>query len=747
MAILAGVAVFSYIDGRQHEERTRAELVGQLRTIQAKLEGAFNSRLFLEKGIISFVITRQGERPNAPITQEELENFCQQFMPDLLGIRNISLVQNFVITHAYPYVGNEKAIGTDLSKIPEQREAILRVASGRRSVLAGPVQLVQGGTGIVHRTPIFWRPPGEEELSYWGQSSLVLMQEALFAEAGLLAEQTHLDIAVRGQDGAGSGGAIFWGEAKVFAREPVSILVTVPGGYWEMAAVPTGGWQQRSPFFFWIWGVGGVLAGCGGLLVWLLLRTRETKAYLRDSEEQFRQMFHQQQTMMWLVDPETLQIIMANRAAQEFYGYPVAELQMLRVVALAGAVAAELEEKYARHYADVSQRPCIEVPHRLANGEVREVEVRTTLIRLQERDFFFDVVQDVTERKRAEAQLRYMSLHDSLTGLYNRAFFERELQRCQEQRAGSVGLIFCDVDGLKLVNDTLGHEYGDVLLQKAATILTRCLEPADVIARIGGDEFAVLRRKTTADELQAACESVRRELANYNSTEQGIYMSLSLGFATAEGETDLRALYKDADYNMYREKMHRGQSARSAIVQTVMKLLAARDFITEGHADRMQDMAVALGRAVGVAEGKLADLRLLAQFHDIGKVGIPDRILLKPGPLDDEEREEMKRHCEIGHRIAQASPDLEPIADWILKHQEWWNGSGYPLGIRGEEIPLACRILAVVDAYDAMTSDRPYRKAMSREAALEELDRGAGMQFDPALVPVFKSLARSDFSD
>lgn len=168
-----------------------------------------------------------------------------------------------------------------------------------------------------------------------------------------------------------------------------------------------------------------------------------------------------------------------------------------------------------------------------------------------------------------------------------------------------------------------------------------------------------------------------------------------------------------------------------------MAALEARDFITEGHADRLKHLAGTLGRAMGLSEAILANVRLLAQFHDIGKVGIPDRILFKPGPLTPEERREMQRHSEIGHRIALSSPVLAPIADLILKHHEWWDGNGYPLKLKGKDIPLECRILAIVDAYDAMTSDRPYRKAMPRDEALRELFRCAGTQFDPYLVQKF----------
>lgn len=174
------------------------------------------------------------------------------------------------------------------------------------------------------------------------------------------------------------------------------------------------------------------------------------------------------------------------------------------------------------------------------------------------------------------------------------------------------------------------------------------------------------------------------------------------------------------------EKLHRNQSARCAIVRTMIKAMERRDFIAEGHADRIQELVVEVAAAVGLSEHRISDLRLLAQFHDIGKVGIPNRILFKTGSLTTEEVNEMHRHCEIGHRIIRSLPELAPIADWILKHHEWWDGSVYPLGPVGDEIPLECRILAIADAYDAMTSNRLYRQALSHREAGTELLRCAG---------------------
>ncbi|MFY9120286.1 MAG: HD-GYP domain-containing protein, partial [Syntrophomonadaceae bacterium] len=186
-----------------------------------------------------------------------------------------------------------------------------------------------------------------------------------------------------------------------------------------------------------------------------------------------------------------------------------------------------------------------------------------------------------------------------------------------------------------------------------------------------------------------------------------------------------------------------GMNARSAIFQTLVKALEIRDYITEGHTDRLQSSVRAMAEALGLPDRVIKDLQLLAYFHDIGKVGIPDYILFKEGKLTEDECRIMQRHCEIGHRIALSAPELTIISDWILKHHEWWDGHGYPLGLRGEEIPLECRILSIADAYDAMTNYRSYRPTRTHQEAVEELRRQAGSQFDPDLVKVFIELIES----
>jgi len=359
-----------------------------------------------------------------------------------------------------------------------------------------------------------------------------------------------------------------------------------------------------------------------------------------------------------------------------------------------------------------------------------------------------ETIRDISDRKQFEEQLKYLSLHDTLTSLYNRTYFEEEVNRLEVSRHKSIGLIICDVDGLKLVNDTLGHEAGDRLLMQVAKLLKSCFRADDVVARIGGDEFAILIPGCNTQSMESAYSRIKTAVYRHNSSSPDIPVSLSIGFAIRDNpELPMNEVFQIADNNMYREKLHSSQSARSAIVQTLMTTLKARDYITESHADRLRDIVVLMAQHINLPEHRITDLKLLAEFHDIGKVGIPDNILFKPGPLTIQETQEMQRHSEIGYRIALSAPELVPIADWILKHHEWWDGQGYPAGLKENDIPLECRILALADSYDAMTSDRPYRTAMSKIDALEEIRKFAGIQFDPQLAELFIELIKNNLED
>jgi len=347
-------------------------------------------------------------------------------------------------------------------------------------------------------------------------------------------------------------------------------------------------------------------------------------------------------------------------------------------------------------------------------------------------------LQDITRNRSLEEELKNLKERDPLTGLLNRRAFEREMEKVDTGQSDPVGIMLGDVDGLKFVNDTLGPEAGNRLLVAAAQTIRKAFSEDFLMARVGGDEFGVMGVKTERLIFEKARQKIREAVDRYNGENPAAQLSLSIGFAlNDEAPSQVHKIFTQADNNLSREKLLCNKSIHSSVVQTLNKALEMRDFITGGHAQRIREFAEKLARSIGLPERSVIDMRLLAQFHDIGKVGIPDRILMKPGPLSPEEAIEMQRHCEVGYRIALAATDLVPIADWILKHHEWWNGQGYPGGLKGEKIPLECRILAIVDSYDVITNDRPYRKGKSHGEALGEIQKYAGIQFDPYLVKKF----------
>ena len=335
---------------------------------------------------------------------------------------------------------------------------------------------------------------------------------------------------------------------------------------------------------------------------------------------------------------------------------------------------------------------------------------------------------------RARRSLELIAHTDALTGLYNRRALDRDLaaRTAGPRSAQSVGVVVFDLDGFKIYNDTFGHPAGDALLMRLGHALRNAAQPGERAYRLGGDEFCVLTSPA------ATTGAIKRGSDALSEQGEGFEITSSWGAALLpeEAQTSSEAL-RVADDRLYARKSDRGGSTGRQLSDALLVILGERSFDLGPHGRQVADLAEDIGRKLGLAEGDLVTLHHAARLHDIGKLAIPESILTKPSPLDPEEWSFIRRHTLIGERVLAAAPALASAATFVRSHHEHWDGSGYPDGLVGEAIPLAARILAACDAFDAMRSARAYRTALTFDQAVAELRAGAGTQFDPAVVDAF----------
>ena len=335
-------------------------------------------------------------------------------------------------------------------------------------------------------------------------------------------------------------------------------------------------------------------------------------------------------------------------------------------------------------------------------------------------------------------EIVFLSHHDFSTNLYNRIYFETEKKRLDTARQLSISIIMGDINGLKLITDGFGHQKGDEVLVEVAKILKSCCREEDIISRIGGDEFGILLPRTDSQIAQLICSRIAESCKSYVLKADTVYPSISMGHATKINTVEsIDDVFRSAEESMYRQKLLERKSAHSSIMISIKATMLERSHETAEHAERLISLTKSIGLALKLDTDHLNKLELLASLHDIGKMGISDNILSKSGKLNDEEWVEMRKHPEVGFRIAQATSELIPIANYVLCHHERWDGKGYPQGLTGENIPLLSRIISIADSYDAMTNERPYRLAMTKGEAMEEIERNCGTQFDPEIGRIF----------
>ena len=464
---------------------------------------------------------------------------------------------------------------------------------------------------------------------------------------------------------------------------------------------------------------------------------KRLKKAVKNQKIKYKTLFETTGTATFFVEENSI-ITLVNQQSEVLTGYNKEELET--EFNFLDLVADSDQKNKMLTYHQYRKEKKEDVPNRyeftLQDKHGNFKEVLGTIQMIEETNQSIVSLIDVTERKKYQNEIEYISFHDELTDIYNRSYLEAEIKRLDVERQLPITLIMADLNGLKMINDTYGHAQGDEVLIQTTEILKRACRKEDIVARWGGDEFVILLPKTKKDQAQMIYDRIKRDCEK--TKEDEIPISIALGIATKEEvDHDIYDILNIAEERMYKNKLDESRSTKSHIVKALLKTLGEKSNETEEHAWRMQHLAFSMGEKMNLSQARLDKLSLLATLHDIGKTIVPAEILTKPGKLNEEEWEIIKQHPETGYRIASSTEEFAHVAEEILCHHEKWDGSGYPGGLEGENIPLLSRIITIVDAYDVMTNQRSYKEAMSKEAAVEELRNCAGKQFDPKLVKHF----------
>ena len=344
---------------------------------------------------------------------------------------------------------------------------------------------------------------------------------------------------------------------------------------------------------------------------------------------------------------------------------------------------------------------------------------------------------DISQRKSEESQVLYASTHDSLTDLYNRSHFEEYVRDLEIKDRLPLSVAFGDVNALRVINEAFGREEGNLLMKRIACILKESMKKGDYASRVGGDEIALILFNTSIGDAELLIKEIRDKVTEIQ-IQNAVRTSISFGVCGMSREDEnLNEVIKKAEKDVGNRKLMESPHMLGRAVYAIINTLHEKNKREELHSRRVSDLCEKMASALQMSEWQISELKLLGLLHDIGKIAISEAILNKQGRLTREEWIEMKRHSEIGYRILLSVEDMNNLAGYVLAHHERFDGTGYPKGLKGLDIPLQSRIISIADAYDAMTAERTYREAVSAEEAASELQKHAGSQFDPDLIGVF----------
>jgi diguanylate cyclase (GGDEF)-like protein len=353
--------------------------------------------------------------------------------------------------------------------------------------------------------------------------------------------------------------------------------------------------------------------------------------------------------------------------------------------------------------------------------------------------FFLLMYSAIKKILKSHEEISRMAFTDELTGLKNRKYIENILPTVDVASYLPLSVVVGDFNGLKLVNDAFGTDFGNELLKLSVTALQNVCRSQDILSRWGSDEFLMLLPQTDKHEVLELIGRMKNECARFE--HGGIRVDITFGWATKESAAEkLLDLFGQAENVMYDYKTVDSKSMRSKTITVIMNTLHEKNPREAAHSKRVGEICRQLSAAAGFPAVDINMMNMIGHLHDIGKIAIPDEILNKSGALTEDEFSLIRKHPEIGYRILLSSYGNSNITEAILCHHERWDGAGYPKGLKGEEIPRIARVIAIADSFDAMTSDRPYRDKMTTEEALAEIKKNAGLQFDPGLAEIFVKL-------
>lgn len=355
---------------------------------------------------------------------------------------------------------------------------------------------------------------------------------------------------------------------------------------------------------------------------------------------------------------------------------------------------------------------------------------------------FIGMVEDISERKQIEEKVRAKQFRDDLTNLYNRSYFFEEMRRLDTQRQLPLSIILADLCGLNMVNNAFGHTSGDKMLTTAAEVLKSTFRSDDILARLENDVFAVLLPQADGEVVKVLVEKILENASGL--FVEGIPLSFTIGKSTKEiFDHDIVTVLNEAEADLYKSKLLSSNDGMNPTLTKLICNLSENSLETNDHLEKMKYISRKIGVKLNLSDSDLKRLDIAITLHDVGKINIPELLLKKKGALNKEEWEIIKGHPEAGYRLIEGIEGFESIAHEVLAHHEHWNGNGYPHGLKETDIPLISRIIAVADAYEAMISGRPYKKAMPAEQVIAEFNGCSGSQFDPELVKIIVEIINS----